>query len=242
MFWRKPREIPVLADSPLWPPFGMGEDGEKWAFLAEHPWVGPAGRSHPAARPGGNWVICADMVAEEALFDKLAWAEKWQGSTDDPKARMELGRGNELFALSGPVGAFSHLGRPLQPAEVAGLRFYGRPLVLMEAGTMVTFRQWSGGTDEQWGEFRENAKFELADGRTFTLPTWCHLVEDLYGLTLSWREVACAALIVPADHRLATDRAAAEELSSSLVTQIRGDLPGADTLEAGSWDPARWAI
>jgi hypothetical protein len=242
MFWRKPREIPVLEESPPWPPFGVGEDGEKWAFLADHPWIGPAGRSHPAGQPGSSWVVCADLVAEEALFDKLAWAEKWGESTDDPKARIEIERANELFALSGPVGAFSHLGRPLQPGEVTGLRYYGRRLVLLEAGTVVRFLRWSGGTDEQWGQFRENAKFELADGRTFTLPTWCHRVEDLYGLTLSWREVACAALIVPADHRLAADRAAAEELSSRLVTQIREDLAGADTIEAGSPAPAGWAI
>jgi len=229
MFWRRSRRSPTLYDSPGWKPSSDGEDGAKWAFLAEHPWIGPSGRSHRDGRPGRKWVICADLVAEDH-WDEHAWAQRWEGMTGDSVALMDLESAKQLW-LCGPVAAFSYQGRSLQPEEVTGLYWYGRRLLLLPAGSIATFLQWSGYRDEQSGQFRDNARFELADGRTFTLPAFCQRIGDPYGLTLSWREVACAALIVPAGHRLAADRAAAEELADQIAKQTRANLDSRETLE-----------
>jgi len=167
-------------------------------LLPGRPWIG--GRPDAVAA-GAVWVVCVDLLAEEVSNSRRV-------------------------TLRAPVATFQSDGRAICPDDVLRLpRHWWGGLLVIPAGTEVRVVRVSETRDYMFDSEGGGIDFALHDGRTFKMATW----ESSIGGTvcsLSWPQVACLAAIVPADHPLASDRAAAEALVARIGRMANGDPDG----------------
>ena len=173
--------------------------GERIAkLLPDHPWVADWRPPLPDA-----WVVADDLLVSDVGLVPTDVFVHAAGSVypDDVLTRIVAGN------LPYPIATG-----------------WGRPKILA-AGTCLTLikrrsvRRYFLGGDE----FTDVLDFRLHDGCRLTI----HLYVDAnYGpgleRTIAWNDLAIAAVVVPADHRLASGRATARGLVRSLVVAKAG--------------------
>ena len=163
--------------------------------MPTHPWMGriPLYAGGTEVIVGAPWLVCADLIAE--VNDR-----------------------RPIVSLRGLRSLLTFLGSPIDADDVATLEGFWRPLVLIPAGTVVTVVKVAGSAMWDYGgSVTSNIWFALPDGRTLILTTAAsygelaaqdairagQTPEPIVGLT--WADIACAAMVVPVDHPMATD-------------------------------------
>ena len=208
------------------------EETERVA-LPMHPWMGriPLYAGGTEVVVGAPWMVCADLLAE----------------VDDRRP---------IVSLRGLRSLLTFLGSPIDADDVGTLEGFWRPLVLITAGTVVTVVKVAGSVMWDYGGVvTSNIRFALPDGRTFILTTAASYGElaaqdairagkspdPIVGL--SWADIACAAMIVPVDHPVATDvgvrdalLARIERLANGLGPEPEKEHFAPDTSPLRLWD------
>jgi hypothetical protein len=174
--------------------------GARWDLLPDHPWLR---RTDPQLAKsivaGSEWIICADVVAEP----------------------IEDGR--PIVALIALRSMIRYRGRPVDEEAVSGMARSREALVLIPAGTVLrAIGPYSWGDWASQGVAGQSIELALPRGRGVLVTIEAEReASDGWREALAWREFACAAVVVPAGHPLATDPAACAALVACIERRGR---------------------
>jgi hypothetical protein len=174
--------------------------GARWDLLPDHDWLR---RSDPQlTKPivaGTEWIVCADLVAEP----------------------IESGR--PIVALISLRSMIRYHGRPVEQDAVSGMARSREALVLIPAGTVLrAVGPDSWGDRSSPGVAGQSIELALPDGRSVLVIIEVEReTSDGWREGLTWREFACAAVVVPLGHPLATDFTACAALVARIERRGR---------------------
>lgn len=154
--------------------------------------------------PRASWFVCADLVGEPLDVD--------------PR-------------IVSPIALRSIIrcrGRPVSPHEVSQLARAREPLVLIPAGTVLKVDDvFAWGDSKVPGVLGHAIDFASTEGRVIRVTTEARRQADdaagIWRQGLTWREFACAAVVVPASHPM-TDPTACAAMVSRIQRQARRDF------------------
>lgn len=172
---------------------------EQFDLLPSHPWIWRNDLEHTGGIvPGALWRICADLVAEPI---------------DDQRP---------VVAAIAPRSIIRRHGRPVDAGAIPGL-WHSRRLFLIRAGSdlaAVGVVRW--GDDSPGRLAGQSIELALPDGRTLWIAAQAQLHPSGGGAqALIWRELACAAVVVPVAHPLASDPTACTALIDQFERRAR---------------------
>lgn len=174
--------------------------GARWDLLPGHPWLR---RTDPQlAKPivaGSEWIVCADLVAEP------------------------IENGRPIVALIALRSMIRYHGRPVDEEAVSGMARSREPLVLVPAGTVLrAVGPYSWGDRSSPGVAGQSIELALPDGCGVLVTIEAEReTSDGWREGLTWREFACAAVVVPVGHPLVTDPAACAALMARIERRGR---------------------
>ena len=177
------------------------------ALLPEHGWLGVDDpRAVVGVQNGSHWTTRRDLV-------------------------LEVGRNATPLVLAENA---AYQGGPVPVREISRFRYFGHRLMVIPAGTPLKLIGASGWVD--WGPWAPGTgtrlELTLPDARVVLLPTINHFVigADEYGRErsddsgITWSELACAAVIVPATHRYVGDDGALTTALARISAAANGAL------------------